>query len=156
MSSLPSAFMATTPPCRCWPRATAAPRGFGPTCVMIALLAVLIRPPPCSSIRLIEPASILSGTSPGIAGYSRPTRLCWVQHGLQVGSTGRNDHGSGMLGSRETQAVRTCRHRVEGAQSEVDHDLADRLRGRSQDRRHLHAGTLDQWLVIRAARGRAP
>jgi hypothetical protein len=29
-----------------------------------------------------------------------------------------NDHGSGMLGSRERQAVRTCRHRVEGARSE--------------------------------------
>jgi transposase len=44
-------------------------------------------------------------------------------------------------------AVLTPRHRVEGAQSEVDHDITDRLRGGSEDGRHLHAGTLDQRLV---------
>ena len=49
-----------------------------------------------------------------------------------------------MLGACETQAVRACRHCLEGAQREADHDLADRLRSRSQDGRHLHAGTFHQ------------
>jgi transposase len=66
------------------------------------------------------------------------------------------DHGSWMLGARETQAVRACRHRREGAQAEVDHGLADRLRGGSEDGRHLHARALDQWLIARGARERAP
>ncbi len=83
-------------------------------------------------------------------------RLCRVQHALRAGSKAGTDHGSGMLGACATQAVRACRHRLEGAQQEVDHDLADRLRGGAEVRRHLRAGTLDQRLVARAALGRAP
>jgi hypothetical protein len=32
-----------------------------------------------------------------------------------------------MLGACETQAVRACRHRLEGARAEADHHLADRF-----------------------------
>ena len=83
-------------------------------------------------------------------------RLCRVQHALRGGSKAGTDHGSRMLGPCQTQAVRACRHRREGARQEAGRDLADRFRGRSEDGCHLHAGTLDQRLAARAARGGAP
>jgi len=58
--------------------------------------------------------------------------LCRVQCALQGGSKARTDHGSRMLGACETQAVRACRHRFEGARPEADDDLADRFPGGSE------------------------
>jgi hypothetical protein len=54
------------------------------------------------------------------------------------------------------RSVRASRHRLEGTRPEADDDLAARFRGGSEVRRHLLAGALDQWLVARSARGRAP
>src|SRR6185437_6718811 len=48
------------------------------------------------------------------------------------------------------------RRRLEGAQWQAGHDLADRFRGGAEVRRHLRAGALDQRHVARGARGRAP
>ena len=78
-------------------------------------------------------------------------RLCRVQCALRAGSKAGTDHGSRMLGACAAQAVRACRHRLEGAQAEADDDLADRFRGGSEVRRHLRAGALDQRLVARGS-----
>jgi hypothetical protein len=51
------------------------------------------------------------------------------------------DHRSGVLGARETQVLRTHRHRLEGARQDIGFDLADRIRGRAEDRCCVHAGT---------------
>ena len=58
--------------------------------------------------------------------------------------------------SVSTMADHARRHRIEGAQPDTDDDLANRFRGGSEVRRHLRAGTLDQWPVARSARSHAP
>src|SRR3954453_585825 len=50
--------MATTPPCRCWPKARPSPAGFGPTCAMTGRLAVRPRRRRCSTTRATAAASM--------------------------------------------------------------------------------------------------
>ena len=69
---------------------------------------------------------------------------------------GGTDHGSRLLGACAAQAVRARRHRLEGAQRQAGHDLADCFPGGAEVRRHLRAGALDQRLLARSARRRAP
>src|SRR5436853_253204 len=63
---------------------------------------------------------------------------------------------AGCWAHAKTQAIRARRHRFEGAHSQACDDLADRLRGGSEVRCHLCAGTFDQWLITRSAGGRPP
>jgi len=106
--------------------------------------------------RLERGQFIWPSAAAGVVSISMPQLVFRVQCTLRAGSEAGTNHGSWMLGPRETQAIRACRYRLEGAQQEAVHDLANRVRGGQEVRRHLRAGTLDQRLVTRSALSRAP
>lgn len=49
-----------------------------------------------------------------------------------------------LLGARQAQGLRAWRYRVEGAQPQAYHDLADGLGSGAEDRCHLRGPAVDQ------------
>ena len=70
----------------------------------------------------------------------------YAREGIELSVSTMADHvGACAATLTPLYDLRARRHRIEGAQPDTDDDLANRFRGGSEVRRHLRAGTLDQW-----------
>jgi hypothetical protein len=131
MSWRRSGCTATTPRCRCSPRAGPPPAGssFGPTS---ATTAPRRRCAACRAVPLLKrPQGRASRTAPrALVRHAAGRRLCRLPRALCRRPKSRPDPRGAVLGARKTQVIRACRHRRKRAQGQ----------GRTADLTHRAGG----------------
>ena len=130
----PSACMATTPRCRCWPRTRPSPAGYGPMCATTGRSADRRRRRQCSSTRAIAAASIRAGISRAMPASCRPTPMLDSTSSTSRLASPVTITEAAVLGACAAQAVRArrCRQGAAGDRGGAPHRCAVRDRARHQ------------------------